>query len=139
MTTTELMQDDFVMHNGKPVWVKAILDYDEVMVAETVDSDKWEQVYAIELEPAELNEAGLRMFGFEKVPGNKYIQPKTPWNGTIRLIGNYWYCIGSNSSEPVYCLPSVHSLQHVLKLAGARRLGNAGAKTLLEPGTAAEK
>lgn len=126
--TTELMQDDVVLLNGKPVWVKAILDYDEVMVAETVDSDNWEKVYAIELEPAELNEAGLRMLGFEKVIGNKYIQPKASWNGRIEHMGGgYWYCIGR---EALYYLPSVHSLQHVLRLAGA--------KAMQQPSTAAE-
>ncbi len=126
--TTELMQDEVVLLDGKPVWVKAILDYDEVMVAETEDSDKWEQVYAIDLEPAELNEAWLRRLGFEKVVGDKYIQPKSPWNGTIKLImGEYYYCIGR---EVVTLLPSVHSLQQMLRQVGAKDLarGKGGQK-----------
>ena len=135
------MQDDIVLLNGKPVWVKAILDYDEVMVAETEDSDEWKQVYAMDLEPAELNEGGLRRLGFMKTICDNYIQPKAPWNGRLeRMGGGYWYCIGK---ETLYYLPSVHSLQHVLRLAGTRRLAKqhvlrlAGAKAMQQPNTAA--
>lgn len=111
MRTTELMQDDIVMHNGKPVWVKAILDYDEVMVAEEIDSDKWTKVYAIELEPVELTEQWLLRFGFRKTKGNRYAIPSALWHGTIKSMPGFWLFYGR---EAVIYLPSVHILQHVL-------------------------
>lgn len=118
MKTTELMQDDIVSYNGKPVYVKAILDYDEVMVAEEIDSDKWEKVYAIELEPVELTEQWLLRFGFRKTNRGRYAIPSALWHGTVKSMPGFWLFYGR---EAVIYLPSVHTLQHVLNDCNYRR------------------
>ena len=68
METTELMIGDIVHVSGclYPQYVMSIHNFDDLEVADTIDSDCWNMVSILDIEPLQLTEEVLKMMGFEK-------------------------------------------------------------------------
>lgn len=67
MQTTELMIGDIVHVSGYlyPQYVMAIHNFDDVEVADNIDSDCWNMVSILDIEPFRLTDELLKMMGFE--------------------------------------------------------------------------
>lgn len=111
MRTDELMQGDIVMYEGTPVYVRAILNFDEIQVSVDLDADKWATVNADDCVPMELTGELLQKNGLVQQE-NRYLFPSEPWIGCIRDMSGLWYTV---DGARVSLLAYVHQFQHLLK------------------------
>lgn len=111
MRTDELMQGDVILYEGTPVYVMAILNFDEIQVSVDLDADKWATVNANDCEPMELTGELLQKNGLVQ-QGDRYLFPSEPWIGCIRDMPGLWYTV---DGAQVSLLAYVHQFQHLLK------------------------
>jgi hypothetical protein len=111
MRTDELMQGDIVRYEGDPVYVMAILNFDEIQVSVDLDADKWATVNADDCMPMELTGELLQKNGLVQ-QGNRYLFPSEPWIGCIKDMPGLWYTV---DGAQVSLLAYVHQFQHLLK------------------------
>lgn len=111
MRTDELMQGDIVRYEGDPVYVMAILNFDEIQVSVDLDADKWATVNADDCMPMELTGELLQKNGLVHQE-DRYLFPSEPWIGCIRDMPGLWYTV---DGAQVSLLTYVHQFQHLLK------------------------
>lgn len=111
MRTDELMQGDIVLYEGTPVYVMAILNFDEIEVSADLDADQWTTVYASDCMPMDLTGELLQKNGLVHQE-DRYLFPSEPWIGCIRDMPGLWYTV---DGAQVTLLAYVHQFQHLLK------------------------
>lgn len=111
MRTDELMQGDIILYEGTPVYVMAILNFDEIQVSVDLDADMWATVNADDCVPMELTGELLQKNGLVHQE-NRYLFPSEPWIGCIKDMPGFWYTV---DGVQVSLLAYVHQFQHLLK------------------------
>lgn len=118
MKTDELMQGDIVLYEGEPVYVMAILNFDEIMVSADLDADRWATVYADDCVPIDLTGELLQKNGLVH-QGDRYLFPSEPWIGCIRDMPGLWYTV---DGAQISLLAYVHQFQHLLKYVRSKSI-----------------
>lgn len=126
METKDLMIGDIVNVDGYifPLYVMAIHNFDDVEVADNIDSDCWNMVSILDIEPFRLTDEVLKMMGFEMQDTGymigffgQFVIGRTP-TGDFYVDGR-----GGDHFDKLFHLniEYVHQLQHLLNFLGIEK------------------